>query len=463
MLGSWRRTVPLIAVGIGLLIASIVLVARDLRVVRQDAESEIVALAEASADAIELETTGNLDEYLSALLRHPAVQKATVYSATAGRTTRARAESGRPSWSAQWIASLREPIVGCRAIGSDSICLTGDMSYLSRRADALVLPHLLILAASAFLLAATLFLARGSGRQEIAEIARIVRSAADESNYSARAPAAAGDVGQLSGSVNKLLEQMQQRDVVLRRRTTELENANKELEAFSYSVSHDLRSPLASVDGFTQVLSEAYGEKLDDEGKEYLKWIRDGIDQMKNLVSGLLQMSRLARADLERAHVDLSAMAASIAESLRLRDPQRNVEFIIEPGLAAEGDERLLHAVLENLLSNAFKFTKKKEAAVIEVRARDEKGKRTYFVRDNGAGFDSTQAAKMFTPFQRLHAYSDFEGTGIGLSTVKRIVERHGGSIWADGEPGAGATFYFTLGDATSGEHAGNRVELSRA
>src|SRR5206468_2942795 len=185
--------------------------------------------------------------------------------------------------------------------------------------------------------------------------------------------------------------------------STELESANRELEAFAYSVSHDLRSPLASVDGFSQALNDAYADVLDDSGREYLSWIRDAVTQMTNLVTGLLEMSRLSRIEINRTRVDLSAIAQSLAESLQQSDPSRSVEFRIEPGLIGGGDERLVHAVLENLMSNAFKYSGKKEHAIITVGSTVERGRRTYFVKDNGAGFDSTQAAKMFTAFQRLH------------------------------------------------------------
>jgi light-regulated signal transduction histidine kinase (bacteriophytochrome) len=265
-------------------------------------------------------------------------------------------------------------------------------------------------------------------------------------------------MGELSRAINQLLEHMHQRDLILRRRTTELESVNRELEAFSYSVSHDLRAPLASVDGFTQALSDDYNDRLDETGKEYLRWIHDAAEQMKNLIAGLLQMSRISRTEIKRTRVDLSEMAENIAESLRQRDAARSVEFRIERDLIADADERLLHAVMENLMSNAFKYSGKKEHAIITVGSTTEAGRRTYFVRDNGAGFDSTQAAKMFTAFQRLHSSSEFEGTGIGLATVKRIIERHGGAIWADGQVGEGATFSFTLGETAT---AADRAEVA--
>lgn len=444
-----------------LLLISVLLVGRDLRSARSEAETETVALAESSARAIQFAPAGEVEPYLTELLKHPSIEVATVYPASGRRMTRTRPSGPESPFIARLLPSLGEPVVGCKAVGAGSLCLTADMTYYRRRLAALVIPHAILLAASAILLLTALILGRGSNRRQLADIARILRSASQENNYALRAAQDKGEVGELAKAVNELLEQMQQRDLILRRRTTELESANHELEAFSYAVSHDLRSPLSSIDGFSQALDEMYRDKLDEEGKECLHWIRDGVEQMKNLVSGLLQMSRMARAEINRERVDLSEVAGSIAESLQHRDPARLVDFRIEPGMIATGDERLLHAVLENLMSNAYKFTGKKENAVIEVGMSSEGGRDTYFVRDNGAGFDSTQAAKMFTPFQRLHSSSEFEGTGIGLSTVKRIIERHGGTIWADGRIGEGATFYFTLGDAPAAARPAAAGELT--
>ena len=453
MLPSWRVVALLIAAGLILLLVSVLLIGRDLRFVREEAESEILSLAETGAMALEFAPPEHLKRYLEGLLNHPAVAMATVYSERKERTTVRRAPAGKSAFIPQ--ALLREPVTGCRAIGTTTLCLEGDPSFHRKRAAALIVPHAILLTASALLLIAAIILGRGSSRRDLDELTRIVRGAADESNYSMRA-VAGGHAADLARAVNALLEQMHQRDLTLRRRTTELESANRELEAFSYSVSHDLRSPLASVDGFSQALSDLYADQLDDAGREYLKWIHDAVSQMNNLVAGLLQMSRLARSEMNRESVDLSAIAKGIAETLRQTDPARRVHFRIERNLIVDGDPRLLHAVLENLMSNAYKFTGKKDEAVIEVGSATEGERRAYFVRDNGAGFDSTQAARMFAPFQRLHSTAEFAGTGIGLSTVKRIIERHGGTIWADGEVGKGATFSFTLGEtAASAARAG--------
>lgn len=443
-----RAVIPLVAVGLILLLVSVFLVGRDLTFARNEAEAEVLALAETSALAIQFAPAGEIEPYLTGLLKHPAIAMATVYSSNGKGTTRRRpAGTDSSSVMNRIIPSLREPVVGCRAVGSSTVCLEGDPTHHRKRLAALLIPHAILLGAAAILLLVAIVLARGSNRKQLGELARIVRGAAEESNYSLRASEEKGQMGALSRAINELLEQMHQRDLILRRRTTELESVNREVEAFSYSVSHDLRGPLASIDGFSQALTDYCADQLNESGKEYLKWIRDAVDQMTELINGLLQMSRITRADMKRGPVDLSQIAQSIARSLQQRNPSRPVDFRIEPGLIVDGDERLMHAVLENLLSNAFKFTSKKEDATITVGSTMEDGRRAYFVRDNGAGFDSTQAARMFTAFQRLHSSSDFEGTGIGLATVKRIIDRHGGAIWADGKVGEGATFYFTTGE----------------
>lgn len=250
-----------------------------------------------------------------------------------------------------------------------------------------------------------------------------------------------GALGAIVDAANDLLARVQDRELALRRRTVELEAANKELEAFTFSVSHDLRAPIGSIDGFSQALDD---EELTPPAKEYVHWIRDACAQMHDLVDGLLQMSRLARTEVEREDFDASELARAVAESLKQREPQRAVDFRIQDGIRLNADPRLMRAVLENLLSNAWKFTRKHARATIEFGAQNG----SLYVRDDGAGFDPGAAAKMFRAFQRLHSRDEFEGTGIGLATVERILHRHGGKIWAEGEVGKGATFYFTTGKA---------------
>lgn len=224
-----------------------------------------------------------------------------------------------------------------------------------------------------------------------------------------------------------------------------LDAANKELEAFAYSVSHDLRTPLRSIDGFSQALLEDYAPLLDEQGRDYLQRVRSASQRMGQLIDDLLDLSRTARREFRRGPVDLSTLAHLTYEGLRRSDPDRQVEFVVAPGLVASGDIGLLRIVLDNLLGNAWKFTAKRPQARIEFGATVASGVTTYFVRDNGAGFDMAYADKLFTPFQRLHGMTEFPGTGIGLATVSRIVHRHGGRIWAEGAIDQGVTVYFIL------------------
>jgi signal transduction histidine kinase len=242
----------------------------------------------------------------------------------------------------------------------------------------------------------------------------------------------------------RLSEELEQR---VEERTAELQASNAELEAFSYSVSHDLRAPLRSMDGFCQVLLEDYGERLDAEGIDYLQRVRLASQRMADLIDGLLGLSRVTRSQITRERVDLSRLATSVLEGLRETDPAREVTLEVAPNLTARGDQRLLRVLLENLLRNAWKFTAKHPTARIEFGECETGGENAFFVRDDGAGFDMAYRDKLFGPFQRLHGAGEFEGTGIGLATVQRIVLRHGGRVWAEGEVERGATFFFTLGD----------------
>jgi PAS domain S-box-containing protein len=234
----------------------------------------------------------------------------------------------------------------------------------------------------------------------------------------------------------------------LKRRASELDATNKELEAFSYSVSHDLRAPLRAVDGFSLALLEDYGDQLDEEGKHYLESVRRASQRMAQLIDDLLALSRITRAEMHRDTVDLSEIAHLIADELQKAHPDRRVRFSISPGLKAVADVRLLRIALENLLGNAWKFTSKKEHALIEFGVIEYEGRPSFYVRDDGAGFDSAYADKLFGAFQRLHSASEFPGTGIGLATVQRIIHRHGGHVWATGAIDEGAIFYFTLPSA---------------
>ncbi len=229
-------------------------------------------------------------------------------------------------------------------------------------------------------------------------------------------------------------------------RTAQLENTNRELEAFSYSVSHDLRTPLRAIDGFSQALLEDYSEQLDKEGQSYLQRVRAATQRMAELIDDLLELSRVTRSEMRQENVNLTILAQQIMDALQKQDVNRQVEFTIAKGLTTVGDPHLIRVALENLLGNAWKFTQKQTEAEIEFGSVIQaEGQTAYFVRDNGAGFDMNYASKLFGAFQRLHAANDFPGTGIGLATVQRIIHRHSGKIWAEGTVNQGATFYFTL------------------
>jgi PAS domain S-box-containing protein len=275
-----------------------------------------------------------------------------------------------------------------------------------------------------------------------------------------------GELPRIHGSTQDITERKQAQEKILRlnaglegrvrRRTAQLEAvnrqleaANKEMETFSYSVSHDLRSPLNTIDGFSQLLERTAGEKIGEKGQHYLRRIRAGTRQMGELIESLLSLARLSRNSLKSGPVDLADIARQVAQECRDREPAREVNVCIPESLSAEGDPSLLSVVMSNLIGNAWKFTSRQVVARIDVgRETAVNGETVYFVKDNGAGFDMAYADKLFGTFQRLHSPADFSGSGIGLATVQRIITRHGGRVWADAREGQGANFYFTLGVA---------------
>ncbi|MDH5325157.1 MAG: PAS domain S-box protein [Gammaproteobacteria bacterium] len=233
-------------------------------------------------------------------------------------------------------------------------------------------------------------------------------------------------------------------------RTARLQAANKELEAFSYSVSHDLRSPLRSIDGFSQILLEDYSDSLDDNGKDCLNRIRGGAQRMSRLIDDILSLSRLSSEKLHIRSVDLSALASSVINELKQNYPDKPFHAVVSPGIPAQGDPRLLHIVLQNLIDNAFKYSSDKQQPYIEFGCHHNNDERQYYVRDNGIGFDMRYVKKLFSAFERLHNSKEYPGSGIGLASVARIVHRHGGKVWAQAEPNCGATFYFTTAPASA-------------
>ena len=243
----------------------------------------------------------------------------------------------------------------------------------------------------------------------------------------------------------RLNDELEQR---VKDRTAQLEASNRELEAFCYSVSHDLRAPLRGIDGWSLALLEDYHDKFDEKGRQCLRRVRADTQRMGRLIDDLLLLSRVARGTIQRSRVDLSAIAQSVAARLQEAAPERQVEFAVQPGLAAQGDARLLDIVLSNLLGNAWKFSGGRSVARVEFGRTEVDRKPAFFVRDNGVGFDMIHAQKLFGAFQRMHKASEFPGTGIGLATVQRVIQRHGGRVWAEAQVDRGATFYFTLEEA---------------
>jgi signal transduction histidine kinase len=295
--------------------------------------------------------------------------------------------------------------------------------------------------------------------QPILRLAETARHVSERKDYGARAPRADEyETGRLTDAFNEMLVEIQKRDETLQKlneelerrvaeRTADLEASTREMEAFSYSVSHDLRAPLRAIDGFSKALLDDQGDRLDAAGHGHLQRVRAATGRMGALIDDLLRFARTSRVEIRRERVDLGVCATRVVEELRQADPQRasNVSFVVGGDLAVEGDSQLLTVVIDNLVRNAWKFTAKHPRARIEIGSARSNGNRAFFVRDDGAGFDMMHSKQLFKAFQRLHRQTDFEGTGIGLATVHRVIERHRGRVWAEAAVERGATFYFTL------------------
>jgi len=355
------------------------------------------------------------------------------------------------------VAQGENQRLGTLYIASD----TKAVSEALRLSGVIAIVVLAIAMLAAYALAAAL---QGRISAPILALAETATAASTRQDYSLRAPKFGHDeLGVLTDSFNQMLgrieeqkQELQQhatrleqrvaeRTKELERRALELQAANSELDAFAYSVSHDLRAPLRSIDGFSQVLLEDYGAQLDEGGRDSLQRVRAASQRMATLIDDLLKLARVTRTEMRTERVDLSGMAREIVLDIQRTAPDRQVEFAIAPGLEAQGDSRLLRVVLDNLLRNGWKYTGKQAQPRVEFTAVDENGGRVFVVKDNGAGFDMKYADKLFGVFQRLHSITEFEGTGVGLATVRRIINRHGGRIWAEGIVDQGATFYFTL------------------
>ncbi len=369
------------------------------------------------------------------------------------------------------VAEVGNPRLGTLYLKSDMKALTRTVRLSAAIAAGVMAVSLL----AAYLLAALL---QGRISQPILALAETARAISTRQDYSVRARKLGEDeLGTLTDAFNQMLgriedqdgalraseeevrryatgleqrvaertHELEERNEALRRNAAELLAANQELDAFAYSVSHDLRAPLRSIDGFSHVLLEDYAAQLDEAGRDSLRRVRAASQRMGTLIDDLLNLARVTRAEIRTETVDLSRMARDIAAELQRTDAARRVEFVIAPGLKARADPPLLRVVLENLLRNSWKYTAKQPRPRVEVGSVEANGGRAFMVRDNGAGFDMKYMDKLFGVFQRLHSATDFEGTGVGLATVRRIITRHGGRIWAEGAVDQGATFYFTL------------------
>lgn len=362
------------------------------------------------------------------------------------------------------IVVYRPVLEDGRRLGT--VYLRFSLSVLSERYRAYSILVPIVLACAillAFVLSSWLQRRITAPLQNLADSAREITETRD---YSRRPTEQTDDeIGVLTDSFNDMLDEIQRREQNLEQdvadRTAELEAANhelkaanRELEAFSYSVSHDLRAPLRAIDGFSNLLLEDYADRVGDEGRRYLERVRGATRSMSQLIDDLLNLARLSKAEVQRQRVDLSALGREVARSLTQAQPERDVLFQIADGLSVDGDPQLLKVVVDNLLRNAWKFTSKHPSARIELGRTHADGTLAYFVRDDGAGFDMAHEKHLFQPFHRLHPPQQFEGTGVGLATVQRVIERHGGHVWADAGVEKGATFYFTLWDKPTADPA---------
>ena len=433
-----------VAAGVGVAVAVAAALATVIFARLTDTRSEEAARIESAADSLSktLATGAPPQPILTAIVDSGVAGGAVLYDATGSPIARA----GRESINAGEVVCRSVTLAG----GNGSLCVEPAIAARSERAKRMTDAVIAVSVATAIVAVVAAISIAWMTRKRLRNVRSSVEHAVGDPSFAQRIEPAGGELAPLVASVNNLLDQAQTRESELRRRTHDLEVANRDLEAFAHTVSHDLRGPLGSVLGFGEALRDGYGGQLTGDGVEYTHWIVDSALQMRNLIDGLLNMSRLSRTEMQRDVVDLSAIANSIAATLQKSAPERAVAFTIAENVIANGDERLLRAVLENLMANAWKFTGKRDAATIEFGMTQGNGHATYFVRDNGVGFDPTHASKMFRPFQRLHSSSEFEGTGIGLATVQRILQRHGGKAWAEGEPDKGATIYFTTGGASS-------------
>jgi signal transduction histidine kinase len=489
-----------------LLVAIVAMIGYDLRLYHKswiaDLSTQAELLARTSAPALAFDDARVANENLALLRHRPKVRAGAIYNAR-GKLFASYAGEGEhafPSLPEADGARIEggELIVFRRVVNEREILGTVYLRAEYELYDRLLgyLGIALLVAAGALLVA--YLLSRQLQRivtRPLLAIADAAREVTEKRNFSLRAEKLSNDeIGLLAESFNTMLAEIDRatreleasnkeaaREVAERRRaeeeilrlnaelekrvrerTAQLEYTNGELEAFCFSVSHDLRAPLRAIDGFSQALLEDFPKELPEEAHRYLTRIRSSTQRMAQLIEDLLNLSRVSRGTLDVQDVDVGELSKKVAEELQHRDPGRKVELSIWEGMRAHADPRLLRAALENLIGNAWKFTSKTERPRIEVGALRDGGHTTFFVRDNGAGFDMAYSSKLFGAFQRLHPVNEYQGTGIGLATVQRIVHRHGGRVWADAKPEKGAVFFFTL-EPGEAQPAATRVAEAEA
>jgi signal transduction histidine kinase len=475
----------LLVSGLVLLLTSAALLTYQILTLRQQALKDIATLgrviAANSTASLAFANEADAREILSALRAEPHVVAAGLYDRDGRLFAKYPADlasDALPSTpAAEGYRFEGGHLVGVVAVAQAANARLGSL-YLESDVQAIRDAVRLSGIIAAAVMAVALLAAYGLGRllqgrisDPLLALAETAKAVSARQDYSVRAPRVGSDeLGVLTDAFNLMLgrieeqnralrgskaeleqrvadrtRELEERNEELRRNAAELLAANTELDAFAYSVSHDLRAPLRSIDGFSQVLLEDYATRLDESGQDSLQRVRAASQRMAVLIDDLLKLARVTRAEMHTEPVDLSAMARDIVAELQRTAPERPVEFAIAPGLKVQGDSRLLRVVLDNLLRNSWKYTGNQPRPRIEFATAEDNGQRVFMVRDNGAGFDMKYADKLFGVFQRLHTSTEFEGTGVGLATVRRIITRHGGRIWAEGVVDRGATFYFTL------------------
>jgi signal transduction histidine kinase len=474
---SFQQKLGLVVLGttlVALLVAMAAMVAYDLRLYHRgwiaDLNTQAELLARTSAAALAFDDERAARENLALLRYRPEVHAAAIYDARgrlfASFSTGEQVFPELPG--ADGVRIQGGEIVAFRRIVNNreilgTVYLRGEYELYERLLGYLGIAGLVALAALLVAYGVSRWLQRAVTRP-LAAIAQAAKEVSDKGNYSVRVDRLGDDeVGYLAGTFNHMLAEIETSTRELKRsnaevlrlnaeleqrvaeRTSQLEYTNRELEAFCYSVSHDLRAPLRSIDGFSQALIEDFPREVPEEAQRYLGRIRSATQRMAQLIEDLLNLSRVSRGELQRQEIDVAEIARHVVAELQQRDPGRRVAVTVWDGMHANADGRLVRTALENLVGNAWKFTAKCDAPRIEIGVLADGARATFFVRDNGAGFDMAFADKLFGAFQRLHSVNEYAGTGIGLATVQRIVHRHGGRVWADAKPGKGAVFYFTL------------------